>query len=199
MPSGLAVSTIVAGHLDVGARGRRVAGGMVVDQDHRGRRQLERALDHLARIDRRVVDGAGLLDLVGDQRVLLVEEEDAELLAARQRPWRRGNSRGPPLQDDSTGRLATGAAWRCAGPRPATILRSSATASPTPLTSFSRSRGAPSTSAKEPKRAISALASGLVSRRGIGAEQQQLEQLVVGQGIAPASRKRSRSRSRWPR
>src|SRR5260370_41301422 len=37
------------------------------------------ALDDLARIDRRVVDGAALLDLVGDQHVLAVEEEDAEL------------------------------------------------------------------------------------------------------------------------
>ena len=40
-------------------------------------------LHHLARIDRRVVDGAGLLHLVGDQRVALVEEQQAELLACR--------------------------------------------------------------------------------------------------------------------
>ena len=41
---------------------------------------VERALHHLARIDRRVVDGAALLHLVGDQHVLAVEEQDAELL-----------------------------------------------------------------------------------------------------------------------
>ena len=68
-------------HLDVGARGRRVAGGMVVHEDDGGRGKLERAADHLARIDRRVVDRAGLLHLVGEELVLLVEEEDAELLA----------------------------------------------------------------------------------------------------------------------
>ncbi|MDT4874841.1 hypothetical protein FQZ97_1101690 [compost metagenome] len=53
---------------------------MIVDKDDRGCRQFERALDDLARIDRRVVDGAGLLDLIGDRHVALVEEQDAELL-----------------------------------------------------------------------------------------------------------------------
>ena len=58
-------------HLDVGARRRRVAGGVVVDEDDGGRGKLQRAADHLARIDRRVVDRAGLLHLVGDQRFFL--------------------------------------------------------------------------------------------------------------------------------
>ena len=62
-------------HLDVGARGGRVAGRMVVYQDHGGRGNFERAFDHLARVDRRVVDGAFLQFLVGDELVLLVEEE----------------------------------------------------------------------------------------------------------------------------
>jgi hypothetical protein len=57
-----------------------------MDQHDRGRGEFERALDHFARIDRRVVDGAGLLDLIGDQLVALVEEQDAELLLV-------GNSR----------------------------------------------------------------------------------------------------------
>jgi hypothetical protein len=39
-----------------------------------------RALDHLAQIDRRVVDRALLLYLVGDQPVALVAEEKSELL-----------------------------------------------------------------------------------------------------------------------
>ena len=81
MPSGLAVSMIVLRHVDIGARGRRIAGRMVVDQDDRGRGEFQRPPDDFARIDGRVVDGSGLLDLVGDQRVLLVEEQDAELLA----------------------------------------------------------------------------------------------------------------------
>ncbi len=48
---------------------------MVVDEHDRRRRQFERAADHLARIDRRVIDGARALHLVGDQAVLLVEEQ----------------------------------------------------------------------------------------------------------------------------
>ena len=53
---------------------------MVVHQDDRSGRELERALDHLARIDRRVIDGADLLQFVGDQLVALVEEQNSELL-----------------------------------------------------------------------------------------------------------------------
>ena len=51
---------------------------MVVHQHDGGGREFERPLDHLARIDRRVVHGASLLHLVGDQRVALVEEQHAE-------------------------------------------------------------------------------------------------------------------------
>ncbi|MHC2728989.1 hypothetical protein ACVIEO_002498 [Rhizobium leguminosarum] len=46
-------------------------------------------------------------------------------------------------------------------------FRSSATASPTPFTSVSSAAGAPKTPESEPNRSISALAIGLVSRRGI--------------------------------
>ena len=80
MPSGFGDVDHLLGHLDVGGGGRRVAGGVVVDQNEGGGGQLQRPFHHLARIDRRVVDGAGLLHLVGDQHVLLVEEEHAELL-----------------------------------------------------------------------------------------------------------------------
>src|SRR6266446_5387218 len=55
---------------------------MVVHQDHGGGGEFERALDHLARIDRGVIDGAGLMLLVGDQVVTLVEEQNAEVLLA---------------------------------------------------------------------------------------------------------------------
>jgi hypothetical protein len=49
-------------------------------KDDRGRGELERALDHLAWIDRRVVDGTDLLALVGDQTVAFVEKQDAKLI-----------------------------------------------------------------------------------------------------------------------
>ncbi len=54
---------------------------MVTDEDHRRCRKLERAFHHLARIDRRVVDRAAALHLIGDQYIALVEEENAELFA----------------------------------------------------------------------------------------------------------------------
>src|SRR5262249_25370797 len=58
--------------------------GMVVHQDDGGGGELERALDHLARIDRGVIDGAGLMLLVGDQVVVLAEEQTEEWLLARE-------------------------------------------------------------------------------------------------------------------
>src|SRR5579872_2438661 len=59
---------------------RWVAARMVVDEDDGGSAQIERALYHLARVNGRMVDRAGLLDLVGNQRMLVVEEQHAELL-----------------------------------------------------------------------------------------------------------------------
>ena len=50
-------------HLHVLRRGRRIARGMVVHQDDRGGGEFERALDDLARIDRRVIDSARALRL----------------------------------------------------------------------------------------------------------------------------------------
>ena len=80
MPSGLGDIDDRLRHLDVGVRRRRIAGRMIVHQDQRGSRQFERALDHFARIDRRVIDGADLLQFVGDELVALVEKQHAELL-----------------------------------------------------------------------------------------------------------------------
>ena len=54
---------------------------MIVHQNNCGGGKLERALEHLARINRRMVDRADLLHLVGDQLVALVEEQDTELLS----------------------------------------------------------------------------------------------------------------------
>jgi hypothetical protein len=71
----------LSGHVDIGAAGRRVAGRMVVDQDHGGRGDFQSAAHDLARIDRSVIDRAPVLDLVEDQLVLLVEIQDPELFA----------------------------------------------------------------------------------------------------------------------
>ena len=56
---------------------------MVVHQNDRGGRKLERALDDFAGVDRRVIDGADLLDFVGNELIALVEEQDAELLTTK--------------------------------------------------------------------------------------------------------------------
>jgi len=53
---------------DVGLGGGRVARGMVVHQDQCGGAELERALDDLARVDRRVIDRAALLALMRSMR-----------------------------------------------------------------------------------------------------------------------------------
>lgn len=59
---------------------------MLVRQDDRGGREFERAARHFARIDRRLIDRAFGQHFVGDQLVLGVEEEHAEMLA-----WRIGH------------------------------------------------------------------------------------------------------------
>jgi len=51
-----------------------------VHQHDRRCRQIERALHHLAYIDRGVVNGSLLLHLVGDDLIALVEEQDTEVL-----------------------------------------------------------------------------------------------------------------------
>ena len=50
-----------------------------MDNDHGGSIEQERPLHHLAWIDRGVINGALLLHLVGDEVVLPVQEEDANL------------------------------------------------------------------------------------------------------------------------
>ena len=69
------------GHIDVGARWCGITGRMVVDQNNGGGGEFQSPFDHFARIDRRVVHRARLLDFIGNQFVLLVEKQDAELLA----------------------------------------------------------------------------------------------------------------------
>ena len=80
--------------LDVGGGGRRIARGMVVDEDDRRGREFERTAHHFARIDRRVIDSAGALTFVGDQSVALVEKEDVKLFVIGKR------NRGAAIVDE---------------------------------------------------------------------------------------------------
>src|SRR5690606_41892779 len=63
-----------------GRGGRRSARGVVVDEDARGCSKHKRALDYFTGINGGVIDRAGLLVLIGDEVIIVVEEEEAELL-----------------------------------------------------------------------------------------------------------------------
>jgi hypothetical protein len=69
------------GDRDIGLGRRRVTRRVIVHQDQRRGAKLQRPFDHLAGIDRRVIDRAALLLLVGDQRILAVEEEEVKFPA----------------------------------------------------------------------------------------------------------------------
>ena len=79
-PEILAPLPNLLGHAEIGIGRRRIAGRMVVDQDQGAGVQHQRPLDHLARIDRDMVDRAGREKLIGDDAVLAVEVEDMEAL-----------------------------------------------------------------------------------------------------------------------
>ena len=64
---------------------------MVVDHDHRAGAQLQGAFDHLARINRGVIDGPALLNLVGNKFVAVIEEQDPELFGLSRGPCWIGN------------------------------------------------------------------------------------------------------------
>ncbi len=67
-------------HLNISRGRRRIAGGVIVHQNDRSGRKLQRAFDKLTRVNGRMIDGAFLLYLVGDQVVALVEKQDEKLL-----------------------------------------------------------------------------------------------------------------------
>ncbi len=81
---------------------------MVVHQDDGAGRQLQGPPRHLARIDRGVIHRALAQHLIGDQLVLLVQEQHAELLArfVRQHRAHIGQKRAPGRDDRPLGRFA---------------------------------------------------------------------------------------------
>ena len=74
-----------AGRLDVALARLVAAGRVVVDENDAHRADVERALDHLARIGRRLADRPFPDEIVGDQLVARGEEERAEPLVAKVR------------------------------------------------------------------------------------------------------------------
>lgn len=69
-----------AGHLDVRARGCRIARGMIMDEDHGRGGQLQRTPHHFPDVDRGMIHGAVRPMLLAHQDVALVEVEHAKLL-----------------------------------------------------------------------------------------------------------------------
>lgn len=67
-------------HIDIGLGRGWVAAGVVVAQDDRGGAKFKRTFHDFTWVGRGVVHGAGLLDLIGDQFVLFIQEQDAEAL-----------------------------------------------------------------------------------------------------------------------
>ena len=59
-------------HFYIGAGGGGVARGMIMDENDGTGRKLQSPLDNFARVNRRVIDRAFLLHLIGDEQVLLV-------------------------------------------------------------------------------------------------------------------------------
>ena len=68
-----------ARHLDVGPGRLGIATGMIVHRDERSGVEDQGTLQDLARVNGRVIDGAALLHLVGDEIVLAVKEQDSKL------------------------------------------------------------------------------------------------------------------------
>ena len=57
-------------HFDIGLRWRGVARGVIMHKDQRRCIELKRSAHHFARIDRRMINRAALLDLIGNQTML---------------------------------------------------------------------------------------------------------------------------------
>ena len=138
-------------------------------------------VDDLADIDRCMIDGALLLYLVGDEIVLAVEKQDAELLglaaghgggAVIEKAAPAGERR--PVQHLATQHPHAGGMDQ--------LQIDDGLAAAFPFTALSRSGEAASTSAKLPNRARSSLANGLSTPRD-GTGEEELEQLVVEERV----------------
>ncbi len=66
-------------HLDVGPGRLGIATGMIVHSDERRSVEDQGALKDLARINRRVIDRAALLHLIGNKIILLVEKQNPKV------------------------------------------------------------------------------------------------------------------------
>ena len=77
---GLGGGNDIPGDGDVGLAGGGIAAGVVVDNDYGAGAQFQGAFDDLAGVDGGLVDGAVLMDLVGNQGTAIVEEQQMQAL-----------------------------------------------------------------------------------------------------------------------
>ena len=71
-----------AGHLDIVFTGAGMAARVIMHENDRPGADLERALHHFARENRRVIDRAALMHFFDQQMVFAIEEQKAELTTA---------------------------------------------------------------------------------------------------------------------
>src|SRR4051794_9634616 len=64
----------------IGARRHRIAGRMIMHENHRRGAKLQRAFDHLTNINRCVIDGSPPLPFMLKQAILTIEKENMEFL-----------------------------------------------------------------------------------------------------------------------
>ena len=65
---------------DIGARGRRVTRGVIVQHDYVGRTQIQRPAQHFAHVNRGLIDRSNPLPFVADKPVLGVEKQQVKPL-----------------------------------------------------------------------------------------------------------------------
>src|ERR1700719_3047059 len=82
------------GEVYVIGRRPRIAGWMIVDKDDRRSAEFEGAAHDLPGVNRRMIDRADALNLVGDQMILLVEKKHAKFLVVEE------GHRGAAVIDD---------------------------------------------------------------------------------------------------
>jgi hypothetical protein len=144
-----------------------------------------------------VVDRAGLLHLVGDEGVALVEEEKTKLLLLG-----KGHGRAAIVENGAPGRQHRTLRHRALGQAPRRRLddlqvRDDAVADPIDLHEALRRRRQRLGEGAEAFEDF--LGDGFDVAARDRAEEDQFEQFVIGQAVAARLRERARRRSRWPR
>ena len=166
------------GELDIRPRRGRVAARMVVDQDDGGRADIERPPADFAGIGRGAVDSCRWTGVRPGSGGSSCSGTGCGTPPPTDGPCGRGNRR-QGRRSRSASRRRPRPSRASSIPSASATLMSETADSPTSRTLSSAAGSAASTPASEPKAWIRSRAICCTSRRRIGAEQQQFQQLVV--------------------